>query len=100
MHVPVGDTALGDGTMNFVSHRYATVLRAHITDLLKTRPDRPPVPLGVYEKTRIGRILGEINSGRMSLDDAQQAIGVAWMKAYGPVRQPWRSLLRALKSRL
>jgi hypothetical protein len=54
----------------------------------------------VYEKTRIGRILGEINSGRMSLDDAQQAIGVAWMKAYGPVRQPWRSLLRALKSRL
>jgi hypothetical protein len=73
--------------MSVVPHRYASALRAHITDLLKARHGRLPEPLGAYEKARIDRILSAVNSGRISFDDAQQEIGAAWLAAYGPSRQ-------------
>jgi hypothetical protein len=52
--------------------------------------------LGAYEKVRIERILNEVNTGRMTLDDAQQAIGTAWKAAYGPQRQSWLARLRTV----
>ena len=68
------------------------LLRAQITDSLKIRPGG----LGAFEKARIERILNEVNSGRMTLDDAQQAIGTAWKAAYGPPRQSWLARLRTV----
>jgi hypothetical protein len=52
--------------------------------------------LGAYEKVRIERILNEVNSGTMTLDDAQQAIGTAWKAAYGPARRSWLARLRTV----
>jgi hypothetical protein len=40
--------------------------------------------LGAYEKARISRYLVEVNSGRMSCEDAQQSIAKEWIRAYGP----------------
>jgi hypothetical protein len=40
--------------------------------------------LGAYEKARIDRFLNEVNTGRMTLEQAQQGIGSEWIAAYGP----------------
>ena len=41
--------------------------------------------LGAYEKARIDRFLNEVNTGRMTLEQAQQGIGSEWIAAYGPI---------------
>jgi len=82
--------------MDTVPYGFSSPLRVRLTDLLKTRYGRAPESLGAYEKVRIERILNEVNAGRMTLDDAQQAIGTAWKAAYGPPRQSWLARLRTV----
>jgi hypothetical protein len=41
--------------------------------------------LGAYEKARIARFLNEVNTGRMTFEQAQHAIGAEWIAAYGPI---------------
>jgi len=41
--------------------------------------------LGAYEKARIDRFLNEVNTGRMTFEQAQHAIGSEWIAAYGPI---------------
>jgi len=82
--------------MSTVPNGYASPLRARLSDLLKIRPGRAPASLGAYEKVRIERILNKVNTGRMTLDDAQQAIGTAWKAAYGPARRSWLARLRTV----
>jgi hypothetical protein len=40
--------------------------------------------LGAYEKARIDRFLNEVNTGRITFEQAQHAIGSEWIAAYGP----------------
>ena len=82
--------------MDTVPYGFSSPLRVRLTDLLKNRSGRIPESLGAYEKVRIERILNEVNTGRMTLDDAQQAIGTAWKAAYGPPRQSWLARLRTV----
>jgi len=78
---------------------YVSRLGARLADLLEDRPGRRlPEPLGAYEKARINRFLNEVNAGRMTPGDAQQAIAAAWIAKYGPRRFPlWRRLLTSVK---
>lgn len=87
--------------MRIFSHNYVSKLRTRLADLLEVRPGgRLCEPLGAYEKARITRFLNEVHAGRMTLDDAQQAIAAAWIREYGPNRQlPWRRLLFSAKYR-
>jgi len=80
--------------MRIFQHSYVSRLRARLTDLLQVRSGgRLREPLGAYEKTRINRFLNEVNAGRMTPDDAQQAIAAAWIAEYGPSRRPVRRRL-------
>lgn len=74
--------------MRIFSHSYVSTFRARLADLLKVRPDRRfREPLGAYENARISRFLNEVHAGRMTPDDAQQAIAAAWIAEYGPRRR-------------
>jgi len=85
--------------MRIFQNSYVSRLGARLADLLQDGPGRRlPEPLGAYEKARINRFLNEVNAGRMTPDDAQQAIAVAWIAEYGPRRFPlWRRLLTSVK---
>jgi len=80
-------------------HSYVSRLRTRLAVLLEVRSGgRPRESLGAYEKARINRFLNEINAGRMTPNDAQQAIAAAWIAEYGPRRFPlWRRLLTSVK---
>ena len=73
--------------MNIVSSERCLSAQGRITGILaglvKTLPGQPREPLGAYEKARIDRFLNEVNAGRMTSDEAQQAIGAEWIAAYG-----------------
>ena len=72
-------------------------LTARVTNLFKAVTDgRLREPLGAYEKARINRFQNEIHAGRMTSDDAQQAIAAAWIAEYGP-RRSWLRLLTPVK---
>ena len=77
--------------MNIVSSERCLSAQGRITGILaglvKTLPGQPREPLGAYEKARIDRFLNEVNAGRMTSDEAQQAIGAEWIAAYGPTRR-------------
>jgi hypothetical protein len=69
-------------------------------DLAKTRLASLREPrLGAYEKARIERFLDEVNSGRMTFEEAQYAIGAEWIATYGPTPRPevWRESMRGAK---
>jgi hypothetical protein len=85
--------------MRIFQHSYVSRLRARLADLLEVRAGRKlHEPLGAYEKARINRVLNEVNAGRMTPDDAQQAIAAAWIAEYGPRGFPlWRRLLTSVK---
>jgi len=85
--------------MRIFQHSYVSRLRARLADLLEVRPSRRSrEPLGANEKARINRFLNEVHAGRMTPDDAQQAIAAAWIAEYGPRRFPlWRRLLTSVK---
>jgi hypothetical protein len=74
---------------------YASRLKACAAGLLEVLSGgRLRKPLGAYEKARINRFLNEVRAGRMTPDDAQQAIAAAWIREYGPHQQlAWRRLL-------
>ena len=56
--------------------------------LIKTRLAQLHEPrLGAYEKARIDRFRNEVDAGRMTLEEAQHAIGAEWIAAYGPIRR-------------
>jgi hypothetical protein len=56
--------------------------------LVKTRLAQLHEPrLGAYEKARIDRFRNEVNAGRITLEEAQHAIGAEWIAAYGPTRR-------------
>jgi hypothetical protein len=81
--------------MRIFQHSYVSRLRARLVDLLNVRPGgRSRKRFGDYEKARINRFLNEVNAGRMTPDDAQQAIAAAWIAEYGPSRQPVRRFLQ------
>ena len=70
--------------MRIFQHSYVSRIRARLAGLLEIRPNcRLRRPLGAYEKARINRFLNEVNAGRMTPDDAQQAIAAAWIAEYG-----------------
>jgi hypothetical protein len=81
--------------MKIFPHSYVSRLRTRLADLLEVRPGgRLREPLGAYEKARINRFLNVVHAGRMTPDVAQQAIAAAWIREYGPRRQPaWLRLL-------
>jgi hypothetical protein len=87
--------------MRIFSHGYVSRLRTRLADLLEVRPGgRSREPLEAYEKARINRFLNEVHAGRMTPDDAQQAIAAAWITEYRPRRQPaWGRLLFPAKYR-
>jgi hypothetical protein len=69
-------------------------------DLAKTRlASLRELRLGACEKARIERFLDEVNSGRMTFEEAQYAIGAEWIATYGPTRRPeaWRESMRGAK---
>jgi hypothetical protein len=74
--------------MRIFQHSYLSGLRARLADLLEVRPGRMREPLGAYEKARVNRLVNKVKAGRMTPDDAQQAIAAAWIADYGPRRQP------------
>jgi hypothetical protein len=76
--------------MRIFQHSYLSRLRARLADLLEVRPGRRLCEPLAYEKARINRFLNEVNAGRMTPDDAQQAIAAAWIAEYGPSRRPVR----------
>ena len=41
--------------------------------------------LGAYEKARVDRFLNEVNTRRMTFEQAQHAIGSEWIAAYRPM---------------
>jgi hypothetical protein len=67
---------------------YVSALRGRIsiilTSVLKTAPHQTCVPLGDYEKTRIADFMIDINEGRMTFDEARQAIRAGWKASFGP----------------
>ena len=74
--------------MRIFRRSYVLRLRARLADLLEVRPGgRLREPLGAYEKARINRFRNEVNAGRMTPDDAQQAIAAAWIAEYAPHRR-------------
>jgi hypothetical protein len=87
--------------MRIFQHSYLSTLRARLADLVEVRAGcRLREPLGAYEKARINRFVNEVNAGRMTPDDAQQAIAAAWIAEHGPRRQPaWGRLLFPAKYR-
>jgi len=55
-------------------------------DLVKARLAQLREPkLGAYEKARVDRFLNEVNTGRMTFEQAQHAIGSEWIAAYRPM---------------
>ena len=56
-------------------------LSAELSGLAQLREPQ----LGAYEKARIGRFLNEVNTGRMTFEQAQHAIGSEWIAAYRPI---------------
>lgn len=56
--------------------------------------------LGAYEKARIDRFLNELNAGRMTFEQAQQAIGSEWIAAYGPISRNRTRVGKAPSARL
>jgi hypothetical protein len=87
--------------MKILPRSYASRLKASAADLLEVLSGfQLRKPLGAYEKARINRFLNEVNAGRMTPGDAQQAIAAAWITEYGPNRQPaWRRVLLSPKYR-
>ena len=85
--------------MRIFAHSYVSRLTARLAGFLEIRPGgRSRESLGVYEKARINRLLNAVNAGRMTLDDAQQAIAAAWIAEYGPRRLAiWRTILTPVK---
>ena len=78
---------------------YVSRLSARLAHLLEIQPvDRLREPLGRCEKGRINWLRNEVNIGRMTPDDAQQAIAAAWIAQYAPRRRlAWRRLLTPVK---
>ena len=86
--------------MRIFQHSYLSKLRARLADVVEVRAGRRLCGPLAYEKARINRFLNEVNAGRMTPDDAQQAIAAAWIADYGPRRQPaWGRLLFPAKYR-
>jgi hypothetical protein len=60
--------------------------RLELARLAKARLAHMHEPqLGAYEKARIERYLNEVNAGRMTFEQAQQAIATEWIAAYWPM---------------
>jgi hypothetical protein len=86
--------------MKIFPRGFASRLKARVADLPEVLPSRLCKSLAAYEKGRINRFLHEVHAGRITPDDAQQAISAAWIREYGPHRQSaWRRLLFSPKYR-
>ena len=66
----------------------ASYLRGRISDILdsvlRVAPRQMNEPLGDYEKARIGDFMNDVNAGRITFEEAQQAIRAAWIASYRP----------------
>ena len=75
----------------------ASYLRGRISDIfarvLRAAPGQMNEPLYDYEKARIGDFMNDVNAGRITFEEAQQAIEAAWIASYRPssLFQIWRS---------
>ena len=84
--------------MKIFPRGFASRLKARVADLPEVLPIRLCKSLGAYEKARIDRFLHAVHAGRITPDDAQQAIAAAWIAEYGPRGFPlWRRLLTSVK---
>jgi uncharacterized protein with PIN domain len=74
--------ALAAALLSYVSDR-ARSRKAKLVEARLAQQREPQI--GAYEKARIERFLNEINTGRMTFEQAQHAIAREWIAAYEPI---------------